>query len=193
MGEVDAGEAPRRTDSTGEYPPRDRDDNLQRKRRRRRRGRGGRDRNDERPRTPQGESHEHADDDDLPFLELAGDDDLTEHGDSGPIGFEQADVIFEGSSARHDEERSADQLHVPDDLDDHDDGAHADADDHHSGKTTVRDIITWKDAIGMIIDGNMQTRANTPQHHSHNSRGPRGGGHGRGRGGRGGRGGGHRR
>ena len=82
-----------------------------------------------------------------------------------------------------------DPIHVDaDGPDDHDDSGLSDLDDNHSGKTSVRDILTWKEAIGMIIEGNMQTRAQSPQN-SHHPRGQRGG---RGRG-RGGRGGGHRR
>jgi hypothetical protein len=40
------------------------------------------------------------------------------------------------------------------------------------GKGSVRDIMTWKEAIGLIIDGNMQTRSRTP-HTSHPQRGSR--------------------
>jgi hypothetical protein len=48
------------------------------------------------------------------------------------------------------------------------------------GKGSVRDILTWTEAIGMIIDSNLQTRSRTP-HASHPQRGSR-----RGRGRRGG-------
>jgi hypothetical protein len=48
------------------------------------------------------------------------------------------------------------------------------------GKGSVRDILTWTDAIGIIIDSNLQTRSRTP-HASHPQRGSR-----RGRGRRGG-------
>jgi hypothetical protein len=58
-----------------------------------------------------------------------------------------------------------------------------DSDDERGEKSSVRDIMTWKDAIGMIIEGNLQTRAKSPQ----SSHPPRGGSRGRGRGrGRGG-------
>jgi hypothetical protein len=64
-----------------------------------------------------------------------------------------------------------------------------------NGKSSVRDIMTWKDAIGMMIETNMEARSRAPQNshpHSHSPRGQRGGRGGRG-GGRGGRGrGGHR-
>jgi len=50
----------------------------------------------------------------------------------------------------------------------------------HGGKGSVRDILTWTDAIGIIIDSNLQTRSRTP-HASHPQRGSR-----RGRGRRGG-------
>jgi hypothetical protein len=40
------------------------------------------------------------------------------------------------------------------------------------GKGSVRDILTWKEAIGMIIDSNLQTRSRTP-HSSHPQRGSR--------------------
>lgn len=50
----------------------------------------------------------------------------------------------------------------------------------HAARASVRDIITWTEAIGMIIDGNMQSRSRSPS-------GPRSSGppRGRGRGGRG--------
>jgi hypothetical protein len=55
--------------------------------------------------------------------------------------------------------------------------------DSHGVKNSVRDIMTWKEAIGMIIEGNMEARARSPQsaHSSHGS--SRGRGRGRGRGG----------
>jgi hypothetical protein len=76
------------------------------------------------------------------------------------------------------------------DHDDHgsDDGFH---DDVHGGKSSVRDIVTWKEAIGMMIEANIQNHARSPQsshhsgshHGSHGSRDSRGRGRGRGRGG----------
>lgn len=50
-----------------------------------------------------------------------------------------------------------------------------DSDESHElrgGKGSVRDILTWKEAIGMIIDSNLQTRSRTPGA-SHPQRGPR--------------------
>jgi hypothetical protein len=40
------------------------------------------------------------------------------------------------------------------------------------GKGSVRDILTWTEAIGIIIDSNLQTRSRTP-HPSHPQRGSR--------------------
>jgi hypothetical protein len=40
------------------------------------------------------------------------------------------------------------------------------------GKGSVRDILPWKEAIGIIIDSNLQTRSRTP-HASHPQRGSR--------------------
>jgi hypothetical protein len=59
-------------------------------------------------------------------------------------------------------------------------------DDEPRGKSSVRDIMTWNEAIGIIIDTNMQERARNPRSGGHGH-----GGHG-GRGGRGRRGGGRR-
>jgi hypothetical protein len=153
------------------------------KRRRRGRGRGGRgDRpQHQRPTINREESDRPADEDDIPFLELADDTDLTDDVDVasvefGDVDFTEADdrlgLAPNGSEAiDHDDQEDA--------LGDSDDSH----DENHVGKNSVRDIMTWKDAIGMIIDGNMQTRAQSP-HSSQHPRGQRGGrGRGRGRGG----------
>jgi hypothetical protein len=58
------------------------------------------------------------------------------------------------------------------------DGAH----EAPGEKSSVRDILTWKDAIGMIIEGNLQTRSRSP-HNANPPRSSRGRGRGRGRGG----------
>jgi hypothetical protein len=71
------------------------------------------------------------------------------------------------------------------------DGANGEDDSHHAdemhAKSSVRDIVTWKEAIGMIIAGNMEARSRNPEQSrgSHGGgRGSRGGrGRGRGRGG----------
>lgn len=42
----------------------------------------------------------------------------------------------------------------------------------HGGKGSVRDILTWKEAIGIMIDSNLQTRSRAP-HASHPQRGSR--------------------
>ena len=70
-------------------------------------------------------------------------------------------------------------------------GTNGEDDSHHGdelhAKSSVRDIVTWKEAIGMIIAGNMEARSRNPESSrgSHGSgRGSRGGrGRGRGRGG----------
>jgi hypothetical protein len=159
----------------GEQPPR---------RRRRRRGRGGaRQRDEQQTRRPQAESRP-SEDDEIPFLELASDEELTTEEDVAAVDFSADDAGLHVESDRH-EERSAHSA-GDDDIDDHDDAAFSEADENHSGKAAVRDIITWQEAIGMIIDGNMQSRSHAPEHHG--SQSPRGSrGHGRGRGGRGGR------
>jgi len=108
--------------------------------------------------------------------------------------FASVDNLHEGphdaESVHPDEELSREPAGGGDEMDDHDEEGLSDGDENHVGKTSVRDIVTWKEAIGMIIEGNLQTRSHAPSHGSHhgshNSRGPRGG-HGRGGRGRGGR------
>ncbi|MCC7085775.1 MAG: hypothetical protein IT427_12300 [Pirellulales bacterium] len=70
-----------------------------------------------------------------------------------------------------------------------DDAAEQDVDLHHNaddvprsgGKGSVRDIMTWKEAIGIMIEANMQERARNPRsggpggHGGHGGRGRRGG------------------
>jgi hypothetical protein len=69
------------------------------------------------------------------------------------------------------------------DMEHNDDEELSTGGDSHGVKNSVRDIMTWKEAIGMIIEGNMEARARSPQsaHSSHGS--SRGRGRGRGRGG----------
>jgi hypothetical protein len=112
------------------------------------------------------------------------DDELAEHHDIAPVDFSAGDELHELELPSRDD-LSGNSIPAGH-ADDHDEVGLSDADENSSGKSAVRDIVTWKEAIGMIIDGNMQSRAHAPQHNSHNSRGPRGG-HGRGGRGRGGR------
>ena len=84
--------------------------------------------------------------------------------------------------ADDDDERDIDDFAVDSrrrTRDDSDDADHDEGDDEpREGKGAARDIPTWKEVIGLIISGNMESRA----------RSPRGGGgpyRGRGNGGRG--------
>jgi hypothetical protein len=74
------------------------------------------------------------------------------------------------------------------DVSDSADNAHDDTmdfvEDAQGGRSSVRDIVTWKEAIGMIIDANIQNHARTQQSSHHASQGQRDS-RGRGRGGRG--------
>jgi hypothetical protein len=60
-----------------------------------------------------------------------------------------------------------------------------DEDEPHEGKIASRDIPTWKEVIGLIIAGNMESRARSPRGggNSYRGRGSGGRGHGGGRGG----------
>jgi hypothetical protein len=172
------------------------DDRSRRRRRRGGRGRGGRsDRPQQRPPMNREQSNRPVGDHDLPYLDpidesLLGDD----HGAlaefesvdfsadeaalrSGPNRFDDATGRAVDSTSRMDDH---DDEHDDHDLAALDDDSH---DENNIGKASVRDILTWKEAIGMIVDGNMQSRANSP-HPPQHSRGQRGGrGRGRGRGG----------
>lgn len=170
----------RPVEAEGEVQPRGGRDELQadelrRKRRRRgRRGRGSRDRTD-RPKPPSDTagspssytpSGMREDDVDLGIDFEPLPDEFSSHDDASGVGVpSKMDVRDNGDLERDDSG-----------LDD--DGPH----DSLGGKSSVRDILTWKDAIGMIIEGNMQTRSRSPQN-SHPPRGSRGRGRGRGRGG----------
>lgn len=173
---------------------RSRDEQSQRRRRGRRGRRGGRDRSDRPERRPY-EQHEESNRSggDEPIENLS--DDLFDSADASvdfsSVDFSASAEVFGGGIDPHDDPLGGDLApsHAPEGAEHDDEAGLLDADDNGNGKSTVRDIITWKEAIGMIIDGNMQSRAESPQsqHHSRPSRG-----RGRGRGGRGGRGGGHR-
>jgi hypothetical protein len=170
-------------ESNDERQQHSRDEYSSQRRRRRRRGRSGGSRDTRRSHAPERESSPPSEDDDLPFLELAPDEELIS-GDESQIEF-AADTSRHADSLEDAEHDSSERTSPVDELDE-EDAALSEADDHHSGKSSVRDIVTWKDAIGMIIDANMQTRANTPHREGHDPRGSRGG-HGRGGRGRGGR------
>lgn len=184
-------------ESAGENQQRARDDQSH-PRRRRRRGRGGsRDRDQQRPRDDRAESDQPAAEE-IPFLEMAPDDELTDAGDVDLVDFTEVDFTaadyaasdYHASDAHladehseHGEEIPAESAGPSTEIDEHDEADLAEGDENHSGKTSVRDILTWKEAIGMIVEGNMQTRAHTPHNSQQHSRGPRGRGRGRGRGG----------
>ena len=128
------------------------------------------------------------------FHELESDAEMRDEADITSVDFTEVDFTATDLTASEEQygiERISDGIHPAlepihadaDGSDDHDDSGLSDFDDNHSGKTSVRDIMTWKEAIGMIIDGNMQMRAQSPQSSQHHPRGQRGG-RGRGRGGR---------
>jgi hypothetical protein len=108
-----------------------------------------------------------------------------------PMEIEFVPIDENGMELVHDHrpESSGDHAHADSDNDlDDDNGLH----DEPHGKSSVRDIVTWKEAIGMMIEANIQNHARSPQggqspsHHGyHGQRDSRG--RGRGRGGRGGR------
>ncbi len=145
------------------------DDDLSRQKRRRRRGRRGRggtrDRGElssERSKPTRSDAQPQFDENEL---------DVTQ---------EEIDFVEIGDDDRPILEPAA----VAPDVED--DGAEDLSLTHEShGKNSVRDIMTWKEAIGMIIDGNMQARSRAPQNSqgSQGSHGSRGRGRGRGRGG----------
>jgi hypothetical protein len=89
---------------------------------------------------------------------------------------DELDVDFEGTASVDD----VDDIVMPEspvsagpvEIEDTDDDSH---EIHHGSKSSVRDILTWQQAIGMIIDTNMQTRTQAPRH----SQRGRGRGHGR--------------
>ncbi|HEY2760227.1 MAG TPA: hypothetical protein VGI75_05775, partial [Pirellulales bacterium] len=168
--------------SGGNQPESGLDDRLH-KRRRRRRGRGGRpDRTEPRPDNHRNETSQS--DDDTAFLEVSSDEDLADAADIASLDFADAESHFGAEPGRSDDQLGSESAGSLAELDEHDD-ASLDADENHSGRNSVRDILTWTEAIGMIIEGNLQTRASAPHssQHSH-SRGQRGGrGRGRGRGG----------
>jgi len=168
------------------------------KRRRRRRGRGGRSDRSGQPSGRDGnrDSARPSTSDEHDFHELDSDAEMHDEADLTSVDFTEVDFAATDLTASEEQygiERITDGIHPAlepihadaDESDDHDDSGLSDFDDNHSGKTSVRDIITWKEAIGMIIDGNMQMRAQSPQSLQHHPRGQRGG-RGRGRGGRGG-------
>jgi hypothetical protein len=167
-------------------------DEQSQRRRRGRRGRGrGRERSDRRPSygeraessRPGGEE---------PSIENLSED-LFDSADVSEIDFASTDFsasaeVFGSEHDLHDDplDHELAPSHAAEGAEHDDEAGLSDADDNGNGRSSVRDIITWKEAIGMIIDGNMQSRAESPQSQQH-SRPSRG--RGRGRGGRGGRGG----
>jgi hypothetical protein len=134
--------------------------------RRRRRGRRGRGSRDREPRSEESNNRSPP---------------VAEENDTIDFGLESSEIEIaaEGELSRDVAESDSD-LEL--------ESAHAEsASDLHGGKASVRDIMTWKEAIGLIIEGNMQNRSHTSQaqHHPRGSRGRgRGRGHGRGGGGR---------
>ncbi len=171
------------------------DDRSRRRRRRGGRGRGGRDRNQQRPPMNREPSDRPVDDHDIPYLDpidesLLGDEHGGAAGEFETVDFSAAESKFGTGHEGFDNAPAGSASRRADHDDDHDDHeleSLGDEDDLHDenniGKASVRDILTWKEAIGMIVDGNMQSRANTP-HPTHHPRGQRGGrGRGRGRGG----------
>jgi len=145
-------------------------DPRKRRRRRGRRGRGSRDRNE-----PRSGSRDERSTGERPIADDADEDSELQRGYAGGI----ADLP-------ENDEPAVEPLDVEAGVNGEDDSHHGD--ELHS-KSSVRDIVTWKEAIGMIIAGNMEARSRNPE----SSRGSHGGGRGS-RGGRGrGRGrGGHR-
>jgi hypothetical protein len=145
-------------------------DPRKRRRRRGRRGRGSRDGNE-----PRGDSRGERTPAERPIADDADEDSELHRGYAGGIA---------------DFSESDEPVREPIDLEA---GVNGEDDSHHGdelhAKSSVRDIVTWKEAIGMIIAGNMEARSRNPE----SSRGSHGGGRGS-RGGRGrGRGrGGHR-
>ncbi len=157
MGGV-SGESPRRADG---------DEPQQKRRRRGRRGRGGsRERGNVRSERPSS-----------PIRDV--DDNLS----PAPISTESEEIDF--VELVDDDRTPLEPVGITADTDDNGDEDLASVGESHGGKNSVRDILTWKEAIGMIIDGNMQARSRAPQnsHGSHGSHGSRGRGRGRGRGG----------
>lgn len=173
---------------------RSRDERSQRRRRGRRgRGRGReRDRSDRRPYEQREESNRSSGEEPIENLS----EDLFDSADVSAVDFPSVDFsagaeVFGSEADPHEDQLEAElaPTQALEGAEHDDDVGLSDADDNGNGKSSVRDILTWKEAIGMIIDGNMQSRAESPQSQQH-SRPSRG--RGRGRGGRGGRGGGHR-
>jgi len=178
----------------------------QQKRRRRRRGRGGSRQRDDvqgrqqrthrEPRRDFHDSEHH----DVTDHDLSADD-LIDEIDPAAVDFASADDHFEIEMGEAIEQPIPVPSESHDSIEENGDALMSDGDDLSSGKSSVRDIVTWKEAIGMIIDGNMQARANSPQGSQNSHGGSRGHGHnrggrsrgGRGRGGHGGGHGGHHR
>jgi hypothetical protein len=145
-------------------------DPNKRRRRRGRRGRGSRDRNE-----PRGAPRAERSPATRPIADDADEDSEVHRGYAdGMADFSEGDEPERDTVDLDAGVNGEDDLHHGDEL--------------HS-KSSVRDIVTWKEAIGMIITGNMEARSRNPE----SSRGSHGGGRGS-RGGRGrGRGrGGHR-
>lgn len=144
----------------------DSDESRQKRRRRRgRRGRGGSRNRDDSSRETAGSSTRSGS--------------IRPAAESVEIGDE---IEFVEMSEEEDRQEPVDAAAEPGDNG-HEDTARAI--ESNEGKSSVRDIMTWKEAIGMIIEGNLQARARSPQS-SHGSHGSRGRDRGRGRGHRGG-------